>query len=122
MSRCLGALIFGLTMLAGCGGSGDAPTQPPHAVNKTVDVFTPGTIFSPTIATITVGDTVRWNFQVASDGFGHNVVFAKGVTGTPADISKETRSGSVSRVFTAAGTFQYVCTLHGSMAGSVVAQ
>lgn len=117
------AALCAAVVALGCGGSSDSGTQPPpHATNKTVDVFTIGVVFSPTTANIAVGDTVRWNFQTASDGHGHNVVFSPRVTGAPSDISAELKSGTASRVFTSAGTYQYVCTLHGSMAGTVIVQ
>ena len=106
-------------VVAACGGDG-GPTHPP--TNRTVDVYTNESIFSSNFITINAGDTVRWHFAVASDNFGHNVIFNPRPPGTPSDIAAETRSGTDFRVFSTPGMFHYVCTLHGSMTGDVVVQ
>lgn len=102
--------------LAACGG-GDA-TGP--STNRTHDVFTIESTFSDNLLTIDAGDTVRWHFSVATDGFGHNVLFNPRPPGTPADIAREMRSGTEARVFTTPGTFHYVCTFHGGMTGDII--
>src|SRR5262245_27084404 len=104
-------------VVAACGGG--EPTKP--STNTTVDVYTNQSTFSSNFVTINVGDTVRWHFSVASDGFGHNVLFNPRPPGTPADID-EKKSGTDFRVFSTPGMYHYVCTLHGSMTGDVVVQ
>jgi plastocyanin len=89
--------------------------------NQTVDVFTVGDAFSPVFATVSAGDTVRWNFTGGSDGQGHNVRFTPVVTGAPADINVF-KTGTASRVFATRGTFNYVCDVHPGMNGSVIVQ
>ncbi|HEY7393980.1 MAG TPA: plastocyanin/azurin family copper-binding protein [Gemmatimonadaceae bacterium] len=106
-------------VVAAC-GSDNGPTKP--STNKTVEVVTFESTFSSNFITINAGDTVRWTFSVASDGFGHNVLFNPRPPGTPPDIAAEKKSGSDFRVFSTPGTFHYVCTLHGSMTGDVVVQ
>ena len=106
-------------VLAACGGDGE-PTKP--STNKTVEVSTFESTFSSNFITISAGDTVRWQFSVASDGFGHNVIFNPRPPGTPADITAEKKSGTDFRVFSTPGMYHYVCTLHGSMTGDVVVQ
>jgi plastocyanin len=106
-----------ISLVAGCGDSG--PTEPS---NKTHDVFTIESTFSDVFLQIQPGDTVRWHFTVATDGFGHNVIFNPRPPGTPANIDEEKRSGTESRVFTTRGTFHYVCTLHGSMTADVIVE
>jgi plastocyanin len=69
-----------------------------------------GNAFSPSTAFITVGGTVTWTFATT-----HNVVFE---AGGPTNIG-DTSSGSVSRTFPNAGTFNYHCTIHTGMNGSV---
>ena len=85
----------------------------------TVDVFTPGNVFSPYSSTIAVGGTVRFNIAGAADG--HNVIFDKSVTGAPADINLVV-SAVVSRTFNTRGTFKYDCTVHPGMSGQVIVQ
>jgi plastocyanin len=62
---------------------------------------------------IAAGGTVTWTFETR-----HNVTFSS-VSGRPADIPN-TSSGSVSRTFAQAGTFDYHCTIHTGMSGTVV--
>ena len=75
-----------LACIAAC-GSDKSGVTPPGSTNKTVDIFTIGDAFSPTFATLSVGDTARWNFAGGSDGQGHNVRFTPKVTGAPDDIN-----------------------------------
>ena len=112
--------LFALAaIVVACGGDSGS-TNPPS--NTTVDVYTVESTFSSNFVTINVGDTVRWHFAVATDGFGHNVLFNPRPPGTPTDIAAEKKSGTDFRVFSTPGTFHYVCTLHGSMTGDVVVQ
>jgi hypothetical protein len=74
--------------------------------------------------TITAGDTVRWIYRdqacdVISPCPGHNVTFDDGVKG--ATIKKQ-GADLLSRTFTTAGTYNYVCTVHSAigMVGVVV--
>jgi plastocyanin len=120
-------LIVGIALAgaASCGGSGDTSPPVPTGSNKTVDVYTIEQTFSSDLVTISVGDTIRWNFNKAQDGLGHNVRFSPRPAGTPADIGTAANpetSGTVSRVFTTKGTFNYVCDLHGGMTGEVIVQ
>src|SRR5215510_3175371 len=96
-------LLIAAVVVAACGDS--SPTTP-TSNNKTVDIFTIGDIFSPTFATLAVGDTARWNFAGGSDGLGHNVRFNPRVAGAPADINV-LKTGTATRVFTTKGTFNY---------------
>jgi len=110
------ALLF---LAISCGGS-DATTTPPTATNKSIDVFTLPSAFSPSPLQIALGDTIRFNFTVAPDGDGHDVTFdAK--AGAPANIPV-TRSGIITRVFTTRGSFHYNCFVHPGMSGDIVVQ
>lgn len=73
-----------------------------------------GTTFTPSQATIRVGQSVLFDFP---DAF-HNVTFQQR-TGKPADIP-QTRLEAVTRTFTTAGTFPFDCTLHPGMSGTVI--
>jgi plastocyanin len=110
-----------LVCLAACGSDTSSGVTPPGSTNKTVDIFTIGDVFSPTFATLSVGDTARWNFAGGSDGQGHNVRFSPKVTGAPADINV-LKTGTASRVFTTKGTFDYVCDVHPGMNAQIVVQ
>jgi plastocyanin len=70
--------------------------------------------FIPQNVDIAQGGTVTWTFQA----LGHNVTF--GVqTGAPTNIGT-TMNGTASRTFNTAGTFNYSCTIHPGMSGSVI--
>jgi plastocyanin len=76
---------------------------------------TSGNLFDPQSVTIVPGGTVTWTFQAQ-----HNVSFT--TAGAPANIGTMT-SGSDSRTFPTAGTYNYFCTIHGSsMSGTVRVQ
>ena len=69
--------------------------------------------FNPMAITIPAGTVVTWDWQGSNV---HNVTFSTG--GSPADIPNRT-SGSQQRTFNTAGTFNYSCTNHNGMTGSV---
>lgn len=104
-------------VVPGC--NDDEPVSPPN--DDVVDVYTPGEIFTPFTAEISAGGTVRFHFQRASDGDGHNAIFSRAVPGAPDDINVVADT-VVSRVFNTRGTFGYVCTVHPGMVGEVVVQ
>lgn len=77
------------------------------AVNASnTNVFTPATI------NLLEGGTVTWTFGTVE----HNVVFQ--TAGAPANIGL-TSSNTASRVFTTAGNFAYVCSVHAGMGGTI---
>lgn len=76
-------------------------------------VATAGSQFDPQTVAITREGTVTWNFNLL-----HNVTFAN-TPGAPANIPDK-GTGSESRQFNTAGTFNYQCTIHSGMSGTVV--
>jgi len=70
--------------------------------------------FAPTGITVPAGTVVTYEWQAGSNL--HNVTFT--TAGAPADITDRT-SGSINRTFSVQGTFNYHCTNHGGMNGSV---
>lgn len=119
----LRAMVAGAVLACGGGGDGgggvtnpnpNPPTNPPSA---TASVTLGAASFSPSSVTISRNGTVTWN---NTSGVTHNVTFA-GATGAPSNIGDHS-SGSNARSFGTAGTFNYSCTLHGGMNGSVVVQ
>ena len=112
-------LLLVIALVTGCGDSG--PTGTNTTPNKTVDIYTIGDIFSPTFATLAVGDTARWNFSGGSDGLGHNVRFNPRITGAPLDINVFA-SGTQSRVFNTKGNFRYDCDVHPGMRAEITVE
>jgi plastocyanin len=104
-----------VTVAAG-GGTTPPPPPPPPPGGSTATVTTPGESFAPQTVTITAGGTVTWQISGAT----HNVTFS----GTPPAGGNipDTRSGNISRQFTAAGSYDYTCTRHVGMTGRVVVQ
>ena len=88
-------------------------TEPDGPIAATV-AATPANAFAPPTVEINVGEAVRWNFGTVA----HNVLFRANV-GRPADIAAQSGT-SVVRTFRAAGDFDYDCTLHAGMTGTVV--
>jgi plastocyanin len=88
-----------------------------QSLSNTVDVFTPGNIFSPSEITIPVGGTVRFNIF----GAIHDAVFDRSVAGAPQDVPR-VNGQIVSRTFPTRGAFPFVCTLHPGMTGRVTVQ
>jgi plastocyanin len=104
-------LVFAIA----CGSDG-APTSTGGS-NKSYDVFTLATAFSPNLLQINAGDTVVFHITTAPNGEGHDVTF-DGTPGAPANI-KVTLAGDVSRVFNTRGAFHYNCFVHPGMTGDV---
>lgn len=112
-------VVSGLVVIGGCGGSGSGGTAPGgggggggglvHASRVTA---TAGLAFDPSAVTIPAGDTIYFTFQ----GVIHNVVFD--TQGNPGDVGN-THDATVKRKFTAAGTFNYHCSIHPQMTGTV---
>lgn len=86
--------------------TGPAPTQ--------ANVSVGDNFFDPTAATIAAGGQVTWTWNGAVT---HNVTFPAGTN------SSNQASGTFTRTFATAGTFDYLCTIHGAaMSGQVVVQ
>ena len=114
----------GLALLAACGGGGaDSVTNPlpggggggtmtlVHASRVTA---TTALTFNPADISIPAGDTIYFTFQ---SGVVHNVKFAS-TAGNPGDIG-DTSNATVKRVFATVGMYNYQCTIHPGMSGSV---
>ena len=98
------ATFAGLLLFVALASTGAAATT---AVNIQ------GFAFVPPSVTITVGDTVTWTNK---DAAAHSVV-ANGVGQTP--VLTQNQSGGLA--FNAAGTFPYICGIHGAaMMGTVI--
>ncbi len=94
--------VLVLSMLAG--------PAPAGAADQTVSA-TPSNQFVPRSVTVDIGDTVTWN----NTGGFHDVVFDDGSFSQPSPPSGNL--WSVSRDFSAPGTFGYYCSIHGGPNG-----
>ena len=102
----------GIAALA-CSGS-DSPSAPTGGGSSTVTVGTPagGLTFTPANITVAPNGTVTWNWN--SGGVIHDVTFPDGSNSGPKS------SGTFQKTFPTAGTFNYICSIHGSaMSGTV---
>lgn len=90
---------------------------PPPAVAANASVSVTNFSFSPSSVTISEGESVTWNWNSGT----HSVVFT--TSGAPSNCGTTSSGGAPCvRTFPTAGTFSYVCGLHGSMTGSVTVQ
>ena len=115
--RTLGAGTGAQTATATATGLATSPSvtfTTTAAVVTTVQVA--NNTFTPATLTVPLNSSVTWEWQNPPT-FAHNVTFAA-AAGAPPNIPDQT-SGSFSRPFTTAGTFNYQCTNHGGMTGSV---
>jgi plastocyanin len=113
--------IIGIAALAACGGGGGGGTAPGgngggggggtlvHAQRVTA---TTAITFNPSAISIPAGDTIYYTFESVK----HNVIFD--TAGNPGDVP-DTFSQTVKRAFPTAGTFNYHCSIHPSMTGTV---
>jgi len=108
--------LFAVLLFAMACGSESSPTST-NGSNKSYDVYTVATAFSPPSLVINAGDTVVFHITKAPDGDGHDVTF-DAVAGAPANI-KVTLTGDISRVFNTRGSFHYNCFVHPGMTGDV---
>ncbi|HEV8496966.1 MAG TPA: plastocyanin/azurin family copper-binding protein [Gemmatimonadaceae bacterium] len=117
-ARALLALL-GVAIIAACGGSYTASTDPvvsgPPVTAATVQA-TPSNQFTPNTVTIAVGGTVTVDFGSVA----HNVFFDNAPAGAPADITAPSSNKSTTLTFNQAGTFVYDCHIHPGMHGTVV--
>jgi len=103
--------------LVACGGYGGADyTAPAGPSSQTATINgTDQLAFSPNAVTIAPGGTVTFVFGTV----GHSVTFDTG-TNPPANIAGVNADTSITRTFTTAGTFNFHCTIHPQMTGTVI--
>ena len=124
-----------LIAAAGCGGSSTAPSgnnnnnnggnPPPNTPPVTTsDISVTNDYFDPVSTTVPVGTKVTWTWNsCSSDGYGGQTCVSHSILFDDGAAAPTQQSGSWSRTFTAAGTFKYHCTIHGTaMSGTIVVQ
>ena len=107
-----------LALAASCGGASAASTGPGNGVNNdgngTTAISVADDYFTPQSTRVLAGTTITWTWTGAN---AHSVTFDDGTS------SATQASGTYSRSFPAAGTFNYHCKIHGvAMSGSVTVQ
>jgi plastocyanin len=132
--------LLGVLVLAGCGGSASpsaagvtqpasqeappasAPEAEPSSASKaceettepgTVQVSIAGNAFEPDTVEAGVGEAITWTNE---DGVPHSAVVSGAGCGTA--TLRQGDSGSL--VFTAPGTYDYVCGIHSNMTATIV--
>jgi plastocyanin len=101
-------------VLVGLACSGDeGPSQPGDNENTSFTVNVANNQFDPAGISVPVNSTVTWQWN--SGGVEHNVTFQAGPN------SATMASGTFARLFSAQGTFSYLCTIHAAqgMTGTV---
>jgi plastocyanin len=111
LRNALAVLLLGL-VLAACGGgddggsaSNDKPAPGPGAATITLKDLK----FNPDEVTIKAGETVTWKW-------GENVLHNVSGDGFKSDNESK---GTFEHTFTKAGTYNFQCTLHSGMNGTV---
>jgi adhesin/invasin len=113
-TRTLGAGVGDQTATATAAALPGAPvvTFTTHAATTT-SVQVADNTFTPSALTITQGSIVTWQWQGVTSS--HNVTFGGGGPGTISDRT----SGSAQLTFNATGAFNYFCSNHAGMNGTV---
>jgi plastocyanin len=111
-------IAVGIVSIAGCsgGGGGGNPIEPPEPLPSAITVTTGQSApprFIPANASVAVGGTVTWRNASPVD---HDVLSLSGAW--PTTRLAPTESFQVS--FPQAGEFDYICTIHQGMAGTIV--
>ena len=125
-------LIAALT-LAGCAPVQETPMEPtqaemtepteaePPAEEETAgaEVAMQGNTFQPAEISISAGTTVTWTNE---DAVGHTVT--SGTRGSPSGMFDESvnAGGTFSFTFTESGTYEYFCSIHPGMDGTVIVE
>ena len=78
------------------------------------EVWIKGTAFDPSTITIAAGTTITWTNK---DAVTHNVTSNTAGLFTSSSLGT---NGTFTNTFTTPGTFQYKCTIHPTMTGSVI--
>ena len=113
------SVLAGIMLFSGCSKDSNSPTSP-TTNSGTNEILMQNIAFSPASKTISVGTTIKWTNK---DNTTHDVI-----SGTPGNPSGLFNSGDLganrefSFTFNQAGTFQYYCSHHSGMTGTIIVQ
>ena len=115
-------LVLGAGLLVACSSSTSKPSSggstPGTSASSSSSSGSPNTVevknfaFSPSSLTVTKGTTVTWKFE---DSTAHTATASDGKFNSNSKSSGQTYSFT----FNSAGTYNYICTFHQYMKGSV---
>jgi plastocyanin len=118
-----------MLLLVNCGGGGGSGGGTPPAstvevvncatVMNPVDITAAGSAFAPINQTIAVNDVVRWT---NGDPMLHTVTSSAVPAGGAFDRNLAANGGTLCLRFTAAGVYNYICTIHAGMNGTITVQ
>jgi plastocyanin len=109
-TACVVASALGLAV-----PSASSPNPGPNApATRTTTTHVRDNYFRPRISSVKRGAVVRWTWRGRSR---HNVWFVSGRR-QPRNCGAR-RRGSCERTFRRVGTYDYVCSFHGSMTGRI---
>ena len=109
-----GVLLTILSISYGCTKSSDSGNGGSNQPGAN-EVWMQNMAFDPTSITVSVGTTVKWTNK---DSFTHNVTSSTGAFSSGSMASNATFSFQ----FNSAGTYNYSCTIHPGMNGTVIVQ
>jgi plastocyanin len=114
----IGVSIITIVMMAACGGDGGLGYGVTPPGDESGDPATTNAVavsdnqFTPSATQVAVGTTVKWTWS--GNASAHNVTFADG-----AASATQGANATYSRTFGTVGVFNYHCTIHSGMNGSV---
>ncbi len=121
MVRVLAAASAAVLVLSACGGGGTSATTAPataSAAPVAADVTVQGFKFGPQALEVKAGMKVTWTNK---DTAGHTTTSGKpGAKDGKWEGQLAPSSGTFSFTFAQPGTFDYFCSIHNTMTGSVV--
>lgn len=113
------AIAISAAAMVACGGSGDEDTggmgEAPGGAEIAVAITS--FAFEPEVTEVTPGDTVTWTNE---DGIFHSATEGTGTPGGHFDGEMDGAGTTFSFVFEEPGTYEYYCSRHAFMQGSVV--
>jgi plastocyanin len=124
-------VILTSMLLSSCGGgtsgypTGSGAQNPPPGAQPpatTTAITVENNRFDPSATSVATGTMVTWTWDACrDDGYGGTVCTAHDVTFDGGGGSSTQSTGTYSRQFNNAGTFNYRCTVHGTaMSGQII--
>lgn len=120
MTRVHALTVLGLALFMTAAAAQLAPTGG-TALAATQHVAVQNNLYIPAAITINVGDTVQWDWPAAPNAIPHTVTSVS--PSTELDSGSPQATGTYSHTFSTAGTYDYLCVVHGTaMSGTVTVQ